>query len=63
MKTTITLQFTDLMDLAKYIKVIHASTYRIDTSKLTVKTSLTEFELAIAIEQYRAAVVEQTEIA
>ncbi len=61
MKTVTVLQFSDLMDLGKYIKVIHASSYRIDVSKLTVKAHLTTFEIAIAVEQHNAVVVQQTE--
>lgn len=61
MKTATVLQFSDLIVLSKYIRVIHASSYRIDTTKLTVKLHLTDFEVAIAVEQYNAVIVEQTE--
>jgi hypothetical protein len=61
MKTTTVLQFADLLALGKFIKVIHASAYRIDTTKLTVKASLTEFEIAIALEQCKAVIVDQLE--
>ena len=62
MKTATILQFSDLMELCKYIKCIHANAYRIDTTQLTIKISLTDFEIAIAVEQFRAMVVTQTEI-
>jgi hypothetical protein len=61
MKTATILQFSDLMDLCKYIQVIHASAYRIDTTKMTVKLQLTPFEAAIAVEQFNAQVMEQLE--
>lgn len=61
MKTTVTLQFADLMALCKYIQVIHAASYRIDTTRLTVKLALTPFEVAIAVEQFSAEVVTQLE--
>lgn len=61
MKTTTVLQFSDLMDLCKYIRVIHASSYRIDATKVTVKLQLTSFEIAIAVEEYHAIVVDQLE--
>ncbi len=61
MKTATVLQFSDLMNLGKFIKVIPTSAYRVDTTKLTVKASLTSFEIAIAVEQYKAIVVEQLE--
>ena len=61
MKTATILQFSDLMELCKYINCIHAHAYRIDTTQLTVKISVTDFEIAIAVEQFRAMVVNQTE--
>ena len=61
MKTATTLQFADLNALCKYVQVIHPSSYRIDTSKFTVKLSLTRFEVAIAVEEYQATVVKQLE--
>ena len=61
MKTATVLQFPDLINLGRYIKVIHASSYRIDTSKMTVKACLSSFEIGIATEQYKAKVVEQLE--
>lgn len=56
MKTTTVLYFETLADLCRYIKAVHASAYRIDTSRLTVKLALTPFELALALEQYQASV-------
>jgi hypothetical protein len=61
MKTATTLQFSDLIALCRFVKVIHASSYRIDTTKLTIKLQLTPFEIAIAVEQYKAVVVDQLE--
>lgn len=63
MKTTTVLQFSELADICQFIKVIHASSYRIDTIKLTVKLLLTEFELAVAVEQFYAQVVQHAETA
>jgi hypothetical protein len=61
MKTATILRFSELSMLCKFIQVIHASAYRIDTTKLTVKSSFTAFEIAIAIEQFNATLLEQTE--
>jgi hypothetical protein len=61
MKTSTVLQFADLADLCFYLRGTHASSYRIDTSKLTVKIRLTPFEAAVAMDQYKAVVVEQWE--
>lgn len=63
MKTETVLQFADLKELCECINVIHASSYRIDTAKLTVKLQLTLFEIAIAVEQFHAQVVRSTHIA
>ncbi len=60
MSTATVLQFNSLIDLGKFIKVVQSISYRIDTSKLTVKAQLTTFEIAIAVEQYSAVVFEQT---
>ena len=61
MKTATTLQFPDLVALCKYLQVVHASSYRIDTTKLTVKLLLTPFEVAIAVESFSACVMMQLE--
>lgn len=61
MKTMTVLQFTDLADLCRYLKVIQASAYYIDTSKLTVKAQLSAFETAVAVEQFKAALTAQYE--
>jgi hypothetical protein len=62
MKTSTVLKFTDLADLCRYLKVIHASSYRIIATNLTVKLSLTPFEAAVALEQYNATILEQLEM-
>ena len=61
MKTATVLQFSELADLCKFIKVVHASSYRIDTTKMTLKLQMTPFEIAIAVEQFQAMVVGQFE--
>jgi hypothetical protein len=59
MKNTTLLQFSNLTELATYIKTVHPDTYLINTMKLTLLASLTAFEVAIAVEQYSAEVVPQ----
>lgn len=61
MKTATVLQFTDLENLCKFIKFVHATSYRINTTKMTVKLQLTSFETAIAVKEFHAVVVEQLE--
>jgi hypothetical protein len=53
------LQFSTLADLATYIKTVHPATYIINTLKLTVLANFSEFEIALAIEQYNGKVVLQ----
>ena len=59
MQNTTLLQFPNLTALATYIKAVHPDAYIINTLKLTVLASLTEFETAVAIEQYGGIFVEQ----
>lgn len=61
MKAATVLQFNSLIDLGKFIKLVQSISYRIDTSKLTVKAQLTSFEIGIALEQYNAVVSQPTE--
>lgn len=63
MQNTILLQFATLTELATYIKVIRPEAYIINTLKLTVLASLTEFEIALALEQYGSALVDQSVMA
>lgn len=55
MKTVEVLQFNQLSDLTGFMKFVHLSSYLINAQKLTLKASLNDFEIAIAIEQYGAA--------
>lgn len=59
MQNTTLLQFPGLTELATYIKAVHPDAYIINTLKLTVLASLTEFEIALAVEQYGGMFVEQ----
>jgi hypothetical protein len=59
MQNTTLLQFADLTKLATYIKVVHPDAYIVNTLKLTVLAALTEFEIALAVEQYGGVAVEQ----
>jgi len=63
MQNTTLLQFPNLTQLATYIKAVHPDAYIINTLKLTVLASLTEFETAVAVEQYGATLVEQNVMA
>ncbi|HEV7331819.1 MAG TPA: hypothetical protein VGN63_12340 [Flavisolibacter sp.] len=61
MKTTC-VQFKSLEDLAQFRKVIKTGSYTIDTSALTLKAFLSELETAIAVEEYSARVLRQTNL-
>ena len=59
MKNTIRLQFSELSELGSFIKTVHPDTYLVNTMKLTLLASLSDFEIAVAIEQFRGEVVPQ----
>lgn len=56
------MQFKSLEDLAHFINVMKPKGYTIDTTTLTLKTTLSELETAIAVEQYAARVLPQTNL-
>jgi hypothetical protein len=58
MKSTI-LQFNSISDLASYAKTVNPNGYRMNTADLTLSAHLSSLELALAIEQYKAAVVQE----
>ena len=53
------LQFKTLSDLAKYSKTIDPQEYIINTLQLTLISRLSEFEVAVALEEYKATLVYQ----
>lgn len=59
MENTTLLQFSNLTDLATFIKTVHPDTYLVNTMKLTLLAALTGFEVAIAVEQYNGEVIMQ----
>ena len=54
-----TLKFKTLSDLARYSKVINPQEYIINTLQLTLMACLSDFEIAIAMEEYEAIPVNQ----
>ena len=54
---TVLLKFNLLSNLSSFCKQVQPATYIINTGPLTLSATLTEFELALAIEQFGAAVV------
>jgi len=59
MKNTTLLLFSDLSELGSFIKTVHPDTYLVNTMKLTLLATLTDFEIAVAIEQFRGELVPQ----
>lgn len=59
MKYTTLLQFNDLSELGCFIKTVHPDTYLVNTMKLTLLATLSDFEIAVAIEQFRGELVPQ----
>jgi hypothetical protein len=56
------LKFSQLLDLGSYLKIAKPDSYVIDTSKLTMLACLTEWQLAIAIEDYKAILLPLTSV-
>jgi hypothetical protein len=59
MKTTI-LKFNSLADLAKCFMIINPNAYLINTPALTLSATLSSFELAVALEQYGAILLQES---
>ena len=54
-----TLKFKTLSDLARYTKTINPQAYIINTLHVTLTANLSDFEIAIAMEEYEASRVQQ----
>ncbi|MDQ3279339.1 MAG: hypothetical protein M3Q06_13505 [Bacteroidota bacterium] len=61
MTGTTVLQFRTLAEMALFIKAFHPDSYVINTQVLTLLAPLSAFQIAVAIEQYSAAVIRQAE--
>jgi hypothetical protein len=59
MKKT-TLQFSSLIDMARFSKVV-ATGYLMNTNNYTLTGKFTEEDIAIAVSNYQALVIETTE--
>ncbi|MBB1285733.1 hypothetical protein HRH25_15220 [Flavisolibacter sp. BT320] len=53
------LQFKTLAELAVYSKMLSGKGFQINTLKLTIKTKLSEEDIKIAYQQYRATKIDQ----
>ena len=53
------LQFPTLSELANYARYVHDKGFQINTLKLTLKTKLTEDEIILAMQQFRAEMLER----
>ena len=53
---TICVKFSSLENLARFTKDIDLKSYRIDTSNLILKASLSASEIVVAVEEYAASV-------
>jgi hypothetical protein len=56
---SIILQFKTLAELAVYSKMLSGKGFQINTLKLTIKTKLSEEDIKIAHQQYRATKIDQ----
>lgn len=55
------LQFKTLAEMAQFIKAIHPNSYVVNTQVLTLLAPLSPFEIAVAIEEFNAAVIRKAE--
>jgi hypothetical protein len=58
MKSTI-LKFNTLAELASFLKTVYPQGYTINTLQVTLTCKLTSFEIAVAVEQYNAVLLEE----
>ena len=57
--TTTTLQFSSLAALAAFLKKVNPKGYVVNTLQLSLTTRLNDLEIAIAVDQYSAALFQQ----
>jgi hypothetical protein len=57
--SNVILQFKTLSDLARFSKAVNPQAYIINTLQLTLTSCLSDFEIAIAMEEYEAMPVRQ----